>query len=872
MPCSKSAHYCPICNAYFPNKTRCLQHLNQPNGCCHAAFHPAALKAQRTLTEKFNLHSRQQKHSAEVADDDSLDIDDEPMDTPWLQDLDFPVDEPDAPVPHNGYHTYAEECRATGNIHYLFTSPEEWELALFLSRSNMSIAAIDEFRKLRLPHRDFAPGPTWNALPWATVNPTKNPLTLYYRDPLECLQELLSNPLVSDFIHFTPFRMWATAEKLVWIYTEWLSADAAWRIQDKIPEGATVLGTVLSSNKTQLTSMTRNRQAHPLLISLADIDMEFRMKASHHAFLLLALLPIAKSREKNPEIRGVLGSRLFHSILDFVLQPLKKTTEIGAMMTDPLSWRRFCFTPIAAYITHDPWDLASYVKAAKQRHLNGVHRPFWRDWPLAEPFEFLTPEVLHHWLKFFYDHLCKWCIEAVGAVEIDFRFSVLRLHTGMRHFKEGISKGKQTTGREHHDIQRYIIPVIAGVSKPFLTAITSLNNFFYHGQAPVINDDILTKMSDHLKTFHKNKEAILAAGVRKGKKGPINNWYIPKLEFLQSVIPAIRANGVPLQWSADVTEHAHITLVKDPASNSNNQNYESQICRHLDRRDKCRRFDLTTAIATAGLDFGACELGDGHMVDHTSELLDQIEPVARLSGTDQPNLTVDATATRFRLSDLRPALAEYLHRPLTSRLVIGGRRPRLKDERLPFDKLEVWHNLRIQNHAFHDSNKILIPETINTDPPDNNWICGRADPVLVNSDSEVKWPQNGLEGHTICQLRMIFRVVPWRDSQPVSGTSRFLAYVQRFDVVNQTDPATNMSGPIPEPASGMYHLKRARRSDQSIMGDIVLLDRLRARIELTPRFGKAADRRLTKETSLDYCDDFWLSKWFTKELFFALSH
>ena len=34
------------------------------------------------------------------------------------------------------------------------------------------------------------------------------------------------------------------------------------------------------------------QQAHPLLISLTNLDMEFHMKASNHAFLLLVLLPI----------------------------------------------------------------------------------------------------------------------------------------------------------------------------------------------------------------------------------------------------------------------------------------------------------------------------------------------------------------------------------------------------------------------------------------------------------------------------------------------------------------------------------------------------------------------------------------------------
>ncbi|KAJ7910233.1 hypothetical protein B0H13DRAFT_2232945 [Mycena leptocephala] len=961
---STKPHYCPICCTRFTNRQNCLRHMNQPHGRCHASLHPAVLKAGQTITEKYKLLDSQNEEQAEEPFENMMDTSDTnddreqspPQDTgfydydPHLDDDSHWDDEPNVPAPNSPHREYYKGAAKTygradtfmdifrqdkyakdreNNVYYPFASADEWELASYIIRSNMTVAATDEFLKLRLTakmHLSFKSakdlrsrieilptGPEWKAIPWTTRYPTKNPLTLYYRDPLECLQALLSNPLVQDFIHFTPFRLWETSEKLMRIYSEWLS--------DQVPEGATILGTVLSSDKTQLTAMTGNRQAHPLLISLADIDMDFRTKACHHAFLLLALLPIAKFREKNPEIVGVLASRLFHAILDFILQPLKKTAEIGMMMTDPLGWRRFCFTPLLMKLeeTVDPWDLPAYIKKAKELGLSGVHRPFWRDWPLAEPSNFLTPEILHHWLKMFYDHLCKWCIEAVGAAEIDFRFSVLRPHTGMRHFKEGISKAKQTTGREHRDIQRYIVPVIAGangISKPFLATIASLNDFFYHGQAPSINEQVLQKMTDCLTRFHDNKHAILKAGARKGKKGPINNWYIPKLEFLQSVVPAIRSNRVPLQWSADVTEHAHITLVKDPASNSNNQNYEPQICRHLDRRDKCKQFDLATAITSAGIDFDEPsdpdEIDDEEpslLVNRTSELLDQIEPVARLSGTNRSNtnyflrssllaegrfpnaptpfrtfssldsntafhlsrdhvgrqLTVDAAATKFRLPDFRPALAAYLHRKQGNQLIIGGKRPNLRDDTLLFDKIEYWNNVRIQSRSFHDTNKILVPETINAAPPDGHWKCGHADAVIVNTSSEHQWPHSGLAGHTICQLRMIFRVVPWKDCPPPAGAHGFLAYVQRFDIVPQ------MRGGFPEPASGMYQLKRARRVDKSIMGDIIPLDRLRVRVELTPNFGKMADRCLKKETSLDYCDEFWLAKWFNKELFFALS-
>jgi hypothetical protein len=68
----------------------------------------------------------------------------------------------------------------------------------------------------------------------------------------------------------------------------------------------------------------------------------------------------------------------------------------------------------------------------------------------------------------------------------------------------------------------------------------------------------------------------------------------------------------------------------------------------------------------------------------------------------------------------------------------------------------------------------------------------------------------------------------------------------------------------------MYLLKRARRSDRAIMGDVVPLDRLRALIDLVPRFGKEADKQLTRGTALERSSEFWLNKYFDKELFYAL--
>ena len=85
----------------------------------------------------------------------------------------------------------------------------------------------------------------------------------------------------------------------------------------------------------------------------------------------------------------------------------------------------------------------------------------------------------------------------------------------------------------------------------------------------------------------------------------IDNWHIPKLELLQSVILTVRLNGAPCQRSADLTESAHIDVVKEPIRSGNNQAQESQICQHLDCLEKVWNFTLGTSICDIGVQFRA---------------------------------------------------------------------------------------------------------------------------------------------------------------------------------------------------------------------------------------------------------------------------
>jgi hypothetical protein len=126
-------------------------------------------------------------------------------------------------------------------------------------------------------------------------------------------------------------------------------------------------------------------------------------------------------------------------------------------------------------------------------------------------------------------------------------------------------------------------------------------------------------------------------------------------------------------------------------------------------------------------------------------------------------------------------------------------------------------------------------------------------------------------GHHVAQLRLVFRIVPHRGAPLHPCSSLFLCYAQRFDIIPQQNQGSPTQGPHVEPTSGMYILKRAKRHDGTILGDVVPLAHVRALVSLIPRFGKEAEKRLTKESSLEHSLEFQLNKYINKEFFYALS-
>ena len=576
-----------------------------------------------------------------------------------------------------------------------------------------------------------------------------------------------------------------------------------------------MLSVIGASDKTPLTIGSGNKEMHPVLLSLANIDAGVRMKATSHAFALAAYLPIPKFFNVSPQVHAILTARVYHICLDILTANLKHADVHGVPMSDPWGQVRLCHTPLVSWIadlpeqrllacilsnqsafttatsndfgdyhslppcnrdytlnliaqaclTTDPASISTFAKTCQTFGLNGVHQPFWATWGNANPPDFLTPDALHAFHKFFFDHALKWVVNIMGGEELDRRMAALQPRLGVRHWKNGISTLKQCTGREHRDLQKILVAVIANaVPDNVLCAVRALVEFIFHAQGLLLYDEHFHAMDEALREFHTFKTAIINAGGRQGKNGPMMHFRIPKLEGLLRVVSSARRMGAPYQYTSDITERCHITLVKTPYRRSSRRNYHEQCCRFLDRMEKLRLFGLYVSLKSNNASLLNEMFNEASEVaDHYPEAtwLSQALPPGAISITgaaSKPSLfsklrshlsddqttaflvnatphythiSVNKAAQVFNLLDFRAALGDFFHLR-QSFSVRNGKRKSSSECQLPFSNIRVWNNFRIQQHSTQDPQILLPSQTIQALPPSDKMPFGRCNTVLVN--------------------------------------------------------------------------------------------------------------------------------------------
>ena len=155
---------------------------------------------------------------------------------------------------------YAEQRRE--NVYYPWALKQEWAFTSWLLRSHLSMVSIDDLlsldivsntfrnnsfsnllqikniplsfrsvKELRAQAEILPQSPKWQFETLTPEYPVKHPLRLFYHNPIDCLQALLSHPLFRPHISFVLRKVWTCAAKICHIYDEWLSGDRAWSLQ-----------------------------------------------------------------------------------------------------------------------------------------------------------------------------------------------------------------------------------------------------------------------------------------------------------------------------------------------------------------------------------------------------------------------------------------------------------------------------------------------------------------------------------------------------------------------------------------------------------------------------------------------------------------
>jgi hypothetical protein len=121
-------------------------------------------------------------------------------------------------------------------------------------------------------------------------------------------------------------------------------------------------------------------------------------------------------------------------------------------------------------------------------------------------------DLLHGVHKMVRDHIVPWLEHLVGTEELDRRLMAQPRHVGERNFARGISHISQWTGKESRDLERHILPVIAGaegVPTRAVLATRVILEISYMAQFPTHTETALQAMDAQLAAFWDNVQIFI---------------------------------------------------------------------------------------------------------------------------------------------------------------------------------------------------------------------------------------------------------------------------------------------------------------------------------------------------------------------------
>ncbi|KAH9974860.1 hypothetical protein BJV74DRAFT_879658 [Russula compacta] len=723
-----------------------------------------------------------------------------------------------------------------------FEDEEEWELARWLIKE-VSQTATDKFLKLPITKNRTHPsyssnykflkiidslptGPEWTCkMIKVTGDLETELLELWFQDPVECIKELIGNPLFQEHISYVPQQVFTDGSGTTRIYDKAWMGDWWWMMQERLPAGAVVALLIIAADKTSLTQFSGDKKAYPVYLTIGNISKEIQRQPSSHATILIGYLPISKLecfKEGNSRKFAIYRS-FHHCILICRIFPI-----------------------LAAYVANHPEQCLVTCCMENQCPRCVIGRDE-------------QGENLHKGV--FKDHLIKWCTAIALEWELDARFKAMTDYQGLRHFKKGISSILQWTGKEHKEMERVIVCVLTGIVDPrVLLAVHGVLDFIFYAQYQSHTDVTLARMRDGLNMFHANKDIFVELGIR-------NDFNIPKLHSMLHYIESLCALGSADGYNTESPKRLHIDYAKEGYRAGNGSDYIAQMTLWLQQQEAVDRHTAYLDWISTSRSRNELTTSDGSDSDNSDAENEPIfsshpkrtsalfVPSGFMSGhayhlpktCPLPSTPVSRLISAFGATTFVSAFQAFLTKHIPSSRIKAS----------PYDQFNVYKFITVLLPSvpyISDQkrlNKLRASCVIPSRSPRKPKTLAHFDTALIIQDGKLHRENGGLHGLQAAQIRVIFTLPFQYGSFPHP-----LAYVKWFRPFNTWDETI-----------GMYKLARSTRNHVQHSAVVGVNDILQA-CHLAPKYGSSPfGRSWTHLNALEIANEFYFNHYNNFHLF-----